>query len=371
MVATALALDARESTRFWSAVDDSEQCWRWTGPVSKEGYGRFNVQRPDASGRPRSWALAAHRVAWFAFHGDPDGVVQQRCGDRLCVRPEHLLLTPGRQPVPIVGQQPRPPYTPPARRCVNCDAPLERQSGRWPRRCPPCAAAQLAPPVERPRVLDLFCGAGGAGEGYRQAGFAVTGVDLIRRECGYPPGEFVQADVLEVLQDLDWLRSFDLVHASPPCQGHTAARFLGAGEATWRVNLIDPTREALLAAGVPYVIENVPGAPLRADVLVCGSAFPELHCYDTTGRRWLQRHRIFESNLSLSAPPCDHAGAGVRPLGVYGPLGADIPNGAEVARTVEQGRQLMATPWMSWAALVEAIPPPYTRLLGGQLLRSL
>lgn len=371
MAATSLHLSDAENARYWSTVDDSSDCWRWTGPISKEGYGRFNVQRPDDRGRPRSWALAAHRVAWAAFHGEPDGVVQQTCGDRLCVRPAHLIVTPGKQPVPITGRQPKPPYVPPTRHCRDCTTPLERTAGRWPLRCQPCEAALLEPPVDRPRLLDLFCGAGGAGEGYRQAGFDVTGVDLVVRECGYPAGRFMQADVLDVLADTEFLRGFDLVHASPPCETHSRARHLGAGKASWRVDLIPPTREALEAAGVPFIMENVVDAPLRPDVLLCGSLFPELHCYDHTGRRWLQRHRIFESNLSLTAPPCQHEGAGVRPLGVYGPRGQQLPGGAEVAHSVDQARQLMGAPWMSWAALTDAIPPPYTRWLAGQALRQI
>lgn len=218
------------------------------------------------------------------------------------------------------------------------------------------------------RLLDLFCGAGGAGEGYRRAGFQVTGVDNRRRRCGYPPGELVLADAREVLADLAYLRTFDLIHASPPCQTHTRAKHLrdAQGKGTSKVDMIPETRNALAYAGVPYVIENVPGAPLRADLLLCGSMFDHLYVYDETGRRWLQRHRVFEiSGFTVPQPACDHAGAGVRPLGVYAGKGDSIPSGGQTCRTLEQGQLLMGIDWMSWAALVEAVPPAYTEHIGG------
>lgn len=217
------------------------------------------------------------------------------------------------------------------------------------------------------KVLDLFCGAGGAGMGYRDAGHEVVGIDIKRRKCGYPAGDFIKADVLDVLEDLRYLRSFDLIHASPPCQTHTRAKHLrdAQGKTTGKVDLIPQTRNALAYAGVPYVIENVPGAPLRADLLLCGSMFDHLYTYDHTGRRWLQRHRIFELHgIEVEQPDCDHKGAGVRPLGVYGSKGDNIPSGGQTARTLAEGSNVMGIDWMPWAALVEAIPPAYTEHIG-------
>lgn len=225
----------------------------------------------------------------------------------------------------------------------------------------------------RPRLLDLFAGAGGAAVGYAQAGFDVTAVDVkIRRDLpGRPDVTFVRADALDVLADVAYLRTFDAIHASPPCQTHTRAKHLrdAQGKGTDKLDLIPQTRAGLEAAGVPFVIENVPGAPLRHDVLLCGSMFPELHVYDGTGRRWLQRHRVFETNRPMAAPsPCRHKSAGVRPLGVYASKADNIPSGGQTCRTLEEGRALMGIDWMSWSALVEAIPPAYTRHLGGFLL---
>lgn len=215
-------------------------------------------------------------------------------------------------------------------------------------------------------LLDLYAGAGGAGEGYRRAGYTVTGVDHRRRQCGYPPGELIVADCLDVLEDKEFLRSFDLIHASPPCQTHTRAKHLrdAQGKTTSKVDLIPETRDALDRAGVRYIIENVPGAPLRRDLLLCGSMFPELHVDDETGRRWLQRHRIFElSGLTVAQPECAHKAAGVRPLGVYAGKGDSIPAGGQTCKTLDQGLQLMGIDWMSWAALVEALPPAYSRYI--------
>ncbi len=221
--------------------------------------------------------------------------------------------------------------------------------------------------MRRRRVLDLFCGGGGAGMGYRKAGFDVVGVDIKKRRCGYPAGELIVADCLEVMADQAFLSSFDLIHASPPCQTHSRTKHLrdAQGKGTDKVDLIPQTRAALEDADVAYVIENVEGSPLRCDLLLCGSMFPELAVRDDTGRRWLKRHRVFETNFEIDPPrACDHAGAGVRPLGVYGSMNDDIPRGGQTCRTVDQARGLMGCPWMGWSALVEAIPPAYTRWIG-------
>lgn len=225
------------------------------------------------------------------------------------------------------------------------------------------------------RLLDLYCGAGGAGEGYRRAGFQVVGVDSKVRSCGYPPGVIIKADCLDVLADRKFLRQFQLIHASPPCQTHTRAKHLrdAQGKGTSHVDLIGVTRDALQKAGVPFILENVPGAPLREDVLLCGSMFPELRVVDETGTRWLQRHRVFEMNgckVWGGWPECRHKSAGVRPLGVYASKADNIPSGGQTARTLAEGQALMGIDWMPWAALVEAIPPAYTHWIGERVART-
>ena len=170
--------------------------------------------------------------------------------------------------------------------------------------------------TDRPLLLDLFCSSFGAGMGYVQAGFDVIGWDLIKRRDmpDSPHVTFVKGDALQALSDLDYLRTFDAIHASPPCQTHSITQHLrdAQGKGTDKVNLIPQTRAGLEASGLPYVMENVPGAPMREDLMLCGSMFPDLHVHDETGRRFLQRHRVFETNVEMSPPgPCDHAGAGV------------------------------------------------------------
>lgn len=239
--------------------------------------------------------------------------------------------------------------------------------------------------MARPTCLDLFCGGFGAGYGYQRAGYAVTGVDIVQRAVRPDGVAFVKADATDVLADLDYLRTFDLIHASPPCKVHTRLVSLMAAQNGSPVHgdYVDVTREALAASGVPYIIENVPGAPLRPDVVLCGTMLG-LSTTDSRGdKRWLRRHRIFElggwgalgwgiqpewccdCQSGCRAPMCGHRTAGVRPLGIYGSLGDVVPGGGEIAESIRQARELMGTPWpMSWAAITQAIPPAYTDYLG-------
>jgi len=210
------------------------------------------------------------------------------------------------------------------------------------------------------RLLDLYCKAGGASKGYADAGFEVTGID-IKKQKRYP-FTFIQADCLEIMKDLDFLRSFDVIAASPPCQTHSSTKHLrvAQGKQTDKVDLIPQTREALVASGVPYVIENVPGAPLIDPVQFCGSYF---------GLK-VRRHRLFESNIKLIGSPCKHKEQG-RPVGIYGSMRDEIPGGGHTAKTIEQAREAMGIDWMIWGELVEAIPPIYTYEIGKQLLLTI
>lgn len=214
------------------------------------------------------------------------------------------------------------------------------------------------------RLLDLFCGAGGAAMGYHRAGFEVIGVD-IEPQPNYP-FEFIQADaLLYTYAYTDALRythapvGFHAIHASPPCQFATAYR-RRKGVAVDAVNLIPQTRALLRATGVPYVIENVTYARkhLVEPVQLCGSAFG----LD------VQRHRLFESNVELVSPGCDHS--------VWTPRFPPATNRTNLRRTVEVGvyriplavqRQAMGIDWMQLGELSEAIPPAYTEYIGAQL----
>lgn len=216
-----------------------------------------------------------------------------------------------------------------------------------------------------PRLLDLFCCAGGMSVGYARAGFAVWGVDKIYRK-DYPFPCLV-ADALDVLADEHFTAMFDVIHASPPCQENSRTQHLrdaqGREVKEDGLDLLDPVRDALRQwadrTGGLYVIENVPGASMTMPITLCGSAF---------GLK-VRRHRLFESNAFLVAPPlCDHERQG-RPVGVYGSLNDDIPEGGRTARTMAEAGEAMGIDWMRrWDDLKEAIPPAYAQWLGEQLL---
>jgi DNA (cytosine-5)-methyltransferase 1 len=212
--------------------------------------------------------------------------------------------------------------------------------------------------VTRPRLLDLFCKAGGAGKGYFDAGFEVIGVD-IEPQPRYP-FEFLQADALEFLATPFWWWPFDAVHASPPCQAHTTLRHRTGGEYP---DLIAATRAPLVRSGLPYVIENVVGAPLENPIRLCGSSFG----LGVDGRE-LRRHRLFESNVPMMAPPCQHTGDVV---GVYGTGGGGQMTRGYKARGVAEAREALGTPWMTLAECAQAIPPVFTAHIGGYLMAAL
>ena len=204
----------------------------------------------------------------------------------------------------------------------------------------------------RPRILDLFCCQGGAGYGYHLAGFDVVGVDL-DPQPRYPFA-FIQHDALTL--DMRFLRSFDAIHASPPCQAHSLAQRI---QNRTHPDLIDATRALLKATGLPWIIENVEGAPLVNPVKLCGAMFPGLRVY---------RHRLFESNVTLSCPPHPAHLAPLRKMG-RPPAAGDFMHvvgnfsGVETAKTAMGG-----VDWMNRDGLRESIPPAFTEYLGRQLL---
>jgi DNA (cytosine-5)-methyltransferase 1 len=209
----------------------------------------------------------------------------------------------------------------------------------------------------KPRLLDLFCGAGGAAMGYHRAGFEVVGVDINPQP--HYPFTFVRGDALAFLWGSE--TPFDAIHASPPCQAFSITGNLarGQGNKASAVDLLTPIRPLLEATGLPYVIENVAGAPLRDPVQLCGSTFG----------LGVRRHRLFESNVLLMAHgTCRHAEQG-RPIGVYGSPNDDIPQGGRTARTVAEAQEAMGIDWMPrWSELKEAVPPAFTEHIGRQLL---
>lgn len=220
--------------------------------------------------------------------------------------------------------------------------------------------------MTRPRLLDLFCGAGGAAMGYHRAGFDVVGVDI--RPQPHYPFEFHQADALAYPLD-----GFDAIHASPPCQAYSVATARwGSEQVASHPALIDTIRERLIASGRPYIIENVETAQwaMRSPIRLCGTSFGL-----GAGRRELRRHRMFELGCFDVAlvPPCSHR---QRPqtITVVGGAGGksrrDTKDGQPFANTADR-LEAMGTPWMIGREVVEAIPPAYTEWIGAQLLRAL
>jgi len=210
------------------------------------------------------------------------------------------------------------------------------------------------------KLLDLFCGAGGASKGYAMAGFEVHGVDL--KHGKRYPYTYLRADALDVLRDDEFIQQFDVIHASPPCQTFSITQHLrnAQGNTTSKLDLLEPVRNLLLASGKPYVIENVKGAPLIHPAQVCGSSF----------NLKVRRHRLFESNMAVKGTVCKHKEQG-KPVGIYGSMRDEIPQGGHTAKTMEQANESMGIDWMIWKELVEAIPPLYTEYIGKQLMERL
>jgi DNA (cytosine-5)-methyltransferase 1 len=189
-----------------------------------------------------------------------------------------------------------------------------------------------------------------------------VGVDI--KPQPHYPFEFHQADALDYLlcngpEPLLW--EFQAIHASPPCQKFsiTANLARAQGKKASDVDLLTPIRPLLGTTGLPYVIENVAGAPLHDPLVLCGSTFG----------LGVRRHRLFESNVVLlGAGPCRHNEQG-RPVGIYYSIGDEIPQGGKTAASLEEGQAAMGIDWMTWNELKEAIPPAYTEWIGRQLLQ--
>jgi DNA (cytosine-5)-methyltransferase 1 len=204
--------------------------------------------------------------------------------------------------------------------------------------------------------LDLYCGAGGAAMGYHRAGWDVVGVDVEPQP--HYPFEFHQCDALDFP-----LAGFDAIHASPPCQAFSVTRVIQNNP---HPDLLTPTRALLKQTGLPWVIENVPGAPMRKDLVLCGTQFG----LEADGFE-VRRHRWFEFSDPTIVPmvmECAHRLPPVFAYGHsqdkahkerYGPCGADTR------------RRSMGVEWMTRDELAESIPPAFTEFIGAELIRQL
>jgi DNA (cytosine-5)-methyltransferase 1 len=222
---------------------------------------------------------------------------------------------------------------------------------------------KILPKSGRPRLLDLFCCAGGAGSGYANAGFDVVGVDINHQPNN--PHPFIQADALSL--DPEFIASFDAIHASPPCQSYSDLAKRNRNGHKWP-RLVEPVREMLIASGLPYIIENVEGAPLKDAVVLCGTMFPKLR---------VLRHRLFEANFQIITPlhkkhPLVHTFD--KRKSHFGKTNewkdfVQVTGGGNC--TIAAAREAMGIDWMTKAEINESIPPAYTELVGAQLLQHL
>ena len=223
----------------------------------------------------------------------------------------------------------------------------------------------------KPRLLDLFCCAGGAGKGYADAGFEVVGVD-IDPQPNYP-FEFHQADAIEFVRDHG--HEFDAIHASPPCQTFSRTKTLHDNE---HPDLIEPTRQALVESGKPWVIENVVGAPLINPIKLTGQHFGMV-APDVDGVPLkLVRARLFESNVPLTAPTTFFRNAHIQTASVYGAgggwtpkhrdnperRGGYIPHASVIS-------ELLGIDWMTKHEMSQSIPPVFTEWVGHALINHL
>lgn len=212
--------------------------------------------------------------------------------------------------------------------------------------------------MDKPILLDTYCKAGGATKGYQLAGFYVVGVDE-EKQPHYCGDEFIQADALEFIDRRG--KEFDAIHASPPCQDHTRS-YTPYDHGT--AHLLPDTRDFLLKSGKVWVIENVPGAPMRADYRLCGCMFKLPR---------LQRQRLFETSWHGFAllPPCYHPDPIVTVAGQGIPSGSSYlgkVNGTEYSRLA---RLAMGIDWMTRDELAQAIPPAYTEFIGNEIMKIL
>jgi DNA (cytosine-5)-methyltransferase 1 len=219
---------------------------------------------------------------------------------------------------------------------------------------------------DKPKLLDLFSGAGGAAYGYKLAGFHITGVDK-EPQPRYAGDIFIQADALDYVREFGHL--YDAIHASPPCQFNLKG-LNAVNESRGRINnhvdLIAETREAVIKTNLPFVIENIVGSALIHPIQLCGSSFGLP----------VKRHRLFESNLLLFALCCQHHiwKEAIYPTN-FRPKGEIVKSKVVQVYGNTAGSKLwndaMKIDWMDRKEIQQAIPPAYTQYIGRFLFEAI
>lgn len=209
--------------------------------------------------------------------------------------------------------------------------------------------------MTKPTCIDLFCGAGGASMGISRAGFEVTGVD-IKPQPNYP-FRFIQGDALAA--DIS---GYDFIWASPPCQAYTMATMSQRNAGKVYPDLMAATRDKIMKSGLPYIIENTPGAPMRVDIVLCGSMF---------GLNTI-RHRWFEIGFDWFGltPTCQHPRNPIVAVG-HGTTSWARKNNNGKCHTIAEVRSGMGIDWMNRDELSQSIPPAYSEFLARQIKKHL
>ncbi len=212
------------------------------------------------------------------------------------------------------------------------------------------------------KLLDACCGVGGATRGYMNSGFHVTGVD-INPQPDYCGDIFIQGDAIEYIREYGY--QYDFIHVSWPCQAYSTLT-KGTNYGLKYPDLIQLGRQVMRESGRPWVIENVAGAPIRKDLMLCGEMFG----------LGVIRHRFFEiSGVEIPNPiHLRHRGrvAGMR-HGVWyqGPYFAVYGEGGGKG-TVPEWQTAMGIDWTdNRKSIAEAIPPAYTELIGRNIIKGL
>ncbi len=208
----------------------------------------------------------------------------------------------------------------------------------------------------RPVMIDACCGAGGASMGYHRLGFRVIGIDINPQP--HYPFEFIQADIRDfTAADLLGLGAV-AAHGSPPCQLYTNCYKIMKGE---HPDLVAFVRELFTATGLPWIIENVVGAPLIDPITLCGAMFPGLMTY---------RHRLFETSFPVEQPPEPEHRFPNTKMGRT-PRPGEFMHVVGHFSGVPQARLAMGIDWMTRDELAESIPPAYSEFMGAALLNSI
>lgn len=217
--------------------------------------------------------------------------------------------------------------------------------------------------MSKPRLLDLFCGAGGASTGYHRAGFDVIGVD--RHPQKHYPFAFIQADALEYLAAHG--KEYDAIAASPPCHYYSTGTGHRKNQGIVYPDLLPGTQEALRQLGQPYIIENVPGAArlMREPIMLCGGMFG----------LGVMRHRFFELNVGIIAPEHTCNGHTIDRDAVsvtrHGPPARWYRKNPGATFAIKTWHDAIGIDWMPRLPLTQATPPAYTEYIGRQLLERL